>query len=50
MYKKVDILKVCEKFYDGIGLPINDVLTRSDLYEKPKKESACVLHRYQSGR
>ena len=25
------------KFYDGIGLPIDDVIERSDLYEKPGK-------------
>jgi peptidyl-dipeptidase A len=32
-----DILKVCRKFYSGIGLPIDDVIARSDLYEKPGK-------------
>ena len=32
-----DILKVCQEFYAGIGLPINDVIEQSDLYEKPKK-------------
>ena len=36
-YKDVDILKVCRDFYAGIGLPIDDVIARSDLYEKPGK-------------
>lgn len=36
-YKKADILKLCERFYDGIGLPISNVIKRSDLYEKPGK-------------
>jgi peptidyl-dipeptidase A len=36
-YLKADILKLCRDFYEGIGLPIDDVLARSDLYEKPKK-------------
>jgi peptidyl-dipeptidase A len=37
IYAKVDIPKVCREFYAGIGLPIDDVLARSDLYEKPGK-------------
>lgn len=36
-YSKVDILKVTENFYKGIGLPIDEVVKRSDLYEKPGK-------------
>jgi len=36
-FKSADILKLCEKFYDGIGLPIGDVIARSDLYEKKGK-------------
>jgi len=36
-YKTADILKLCREFYSGIGLPIDDVLARSDLYEKPGK-------------
>jgi peptidyl-dipeptidase A len=44
VYAKVDILKVCRDFYAGIGLPIDDVLARSDLYEKPGKNphAFCV--------
>jgi peptidyl-dipeptidase A len=37
VFRKVDIPKVCRAFYDGIGLPIDDVLARSDLYEKKGK-------------
>lgn len=36
-FKGADILDVCRRFYRGIGLPIDDVLARSDLYEKPGK-------------
>ena len=36
-YKKADILKLCERFYDGIGLPISNVIKVSDLYEKKGK-------------
>jgi peptidyl-dipeptidase A len=36
-YAKVDILKLCRDFYAGIGLPIDDVIARSDLYEKKGK-------------
>lgn len=34
---KADILKLCSTFYTGIGLPIDDVIARSDLYEKKGK-------------
>jgi peptidyl-dipeptidase A len=37
LYAKADILKLCRDFYGGIGLPIEDVIARSDLYEKPGK-------------
>jgi len=37
IYAKADILKLCRDFYHGIGLPIDDVIARSDLYEKPGK-------------
>lgn len=36
-YANVDIPGLCRKFYAGIGLPVDDVLKRSDLYEKPGK-------------
>ena len=37
LYAKADILKLCRDFYAGIGLPIDDVIARSDLYEKKGK-------------
>ncbi|NQV25649.1 MAG: M2 family metallopeptidase, partial [Rhodopirellula sp.] len=37
LYAKQDILKLCRVFYAGIDLPIEDVLERSDLFEKPGK-------------
>jgi peptidyl-dipeptidase A len=37
IYASIDILKLCRDYYAGIGLPIDDVLARSDLYERPGK-------------
>ncbi len=37
IYKQADILQLCREFYIGIELPIDDVLARSDLFEKPGK-------------
>lgn len=37
VFANVDILALCRKFYTGIELPIDDVIARSDLYEKPGK-------------
>jgi peptidyl-dipeptidase A len=36
-FKDADIPAMCRRFYASIGLPIDDVLARSDLYEKPGK-------------
>src|SRR3954469_14653337 len=36
-FAKADILALCREFYKGIGLPIDDVIARSDLYEKKGK-------------
>ena len=36
-FADADIQRICREFYAGIGLPIEDVLSRSDLYEKPGK-------------
>jgi peptidyl-dipeptidase A len=36
-FENADILKICREFYSGIGLPIDDVIQRSDLYERPGK-------------
>jgi peptidyl-dipeptidase A len=37
VFANADILAICRKFYTGIGLPIDDVIERSDLYERPGK-------------
>ncbi len=37
VYRPLDTIKLCRTFYAGIGLPIDDVLAHSDLYEKPGK-------------
>ncbi|MDZ4780496.1 MAG: M2 family metallopeptidase [Planctomycetia bacterium] len=37
VYANVKIMDVCERFYEGVGLPIKDVLARSSLYEEPGK-------------
>jgi len=36
-YAKADLLELCRRFYASIGLPIDDVIGRSDLYEKKGK-------------
>jgi peptidyl-dipeptidase A len=37
IYAKLDVIKLARDFYEGIGLPVNTILARSDLYEKPGK-------------
>ncbi len=36
-FARADIVKLCSDFYKGIGLPVDDVIARSDLLEKPGK-------------
>lgn len=36
-YKDNDVVKLAEKFYAGIGLPVDDILANSDLYEREGK-------------
>jgi peptidyl-dipeptidase A len=36
-FANADILDICKRFYAGVDLPIEDVIARSDLYEKPGK-------------
>ncbi len=36
-YKKHDVKKLAEKYYGGIGLPVDDILARSDLYDREGK-------------
>ncbi|MCX6113511.1 MAG: M2 family metallopeptidase [Proteobacteria bacterium] len=41
-YKDKDLVEITGDYYKGIGLPIDDVIDRSDLYEKPGKyQHAC---------
>jgi peptidyl-dipeptidase A len=37
VYEALDIARLCRDFYAGIGLPVDDLLRRSDLYEKQGK-------------
>lgn len=36
-YKTVDVQEIAVRFYDGIGLPVGQILERSDLYEREGK-------------
>lgn len=36
-FRGADIVRLCQDFYKGIGLPIDDVIARSDLREKKGK-------------
>ena len=38
LFRRHDPVEIASRFYDGIGLPIRDVLARSDLYERPGKD------------
>ncbi|QDV89392.1 Peptidase family M3 [Phycisphaerae bacterium RAS2] len=37
LYAKVDLLDMTRRYYAGMGLEADDILQRSDLYEKPGK-------------
>ncbi len=37
VYKDADLIALAKKYYDSIGLPVEDIIARSDLYEKPGK-------------
>lgn len=37
VYKNVDLLEMAKTYYAGVGTPVEDILARSDLYEKPGK-------------
>ncbi|MGQ9819620.1 MAG: M2 family metallopeptidase [Candidatus Kapaibacteriales bacterium] len=36
-YKDKDIVELAKSYYSSIGLPIDDIIARSDLYERPNK-------------
>jgi len=37
VYAGHDVVELCRDYYAGIGLPVDDILARSDLYDKPGK-------------
>ncbi|MCX8037882.1 MAG: M2 family metallopeptidase [Candidatus Sumerlaeia bacterium] len=37
-YRRADVKQLAQQFFTGIGLPVDDILARSDLYEKPGKD------------
>jgi len=37
-YQDADVKRLAEKFYAGVGLPVDDILRRSDLYERKGKD------------
>jgi len=49
IYSK-DILEITKKFYESIGFDINDILEKSDLYERPGKyPHACCIDMDRKG-
>jgi peptidyl-dipeptidase A len=36
-YKGRDIRALCERYYGGVGLPVDDIMARSDLYDREGK-------------
>ena len=36
-YKDRDLVRLSAEYYKGIGLPVDDIIARSDLFEKPGK-------------
>ncbi|MCS7015116.1 MAG: M2 family metallopeptidase [Gemmatales bacterium] len=37
VYAKADIVRICRDYFASFGLPVEDILARSDLFEKPGK-------------
>ncbi len=37
LFAKADVVELCKTYYASLGLPVEDILARSDLYEKPGK-------------
>lgn len=42
-YKGRDIVELTKRFYAGIGMPIEDLVARSDLFEKPGKNQHAFM-------
>ena len=43
LYRNTDPVKAAAEFFNGIGLPVQDVIERSDLHPRPGKASATFL-------
>jgi peptidyl-dipeptidase A len=43
-YKNKDVKKLAEDFYAGVGLPVDDILARSDLYDREGKYPHAFSH------
>jgi len=43
-YQDRDVRKLAQKFYAGIGLPVDDILARSDLYDRVGKYPHAFSH------
>ena len=43
-YKGRDVKELAEKYYAGVGLPVDDILARSDLYDREGKYPHAFSH------
>ena len=43
-YKKIDVKELIQKYYAGVGLPIDNILAVSDLYDRPGKYPHAFSH------
>ena len=43
-YKDKDIKELAEKYYAGVGLPVDDILAKSDLYDREGKYPHAFSH------
>lgn len=48
-FKGKDLPAIISKFYAGVGLPIEDILKRSDIYEKPGKSQHAFCYNIDRG-
>ncbi len=44
VFKQRDVLTLAKAYYAGVGLPVDDILARSDLYEKNGKSPHAFCH------
>ena len=43
-YKDKDVRELAEKYYTGVGLPVDDILAKSDLYDREGKYPHAFSH------